>query len=300
MVSRRNSVTQKTSKVSDHKNKETQRWEGALVGFLGWCLTCWTFYVGKPQRGICIFCICFFEHWRRCREWNPYPDDVFFFKEFTIGIQFSADRRFVSWIVKQHRTWTFWTQTWRYGGLLSFANHVFGIIFPHFAGHFWVICTKTSWQSLVKRKIRAVSCSLSCQRSQESMNNTGKYLGLWPCFFDVVTGCPWPRNRGIHADGPGKTGLRQRFGNPLCMWEMSDFFWSEKISLDDSFDQSKKTTWNQEKLCFKPSWAVDGWQLRTGPQFFFKVDFCCLHRLDVWNLHRLDVWNPTQVGCSGC
>ena len=77
MVSR---TPKRTSKVSDHKNKETQRWEGALVGFLGWCLTCSTFYVGKPQRGICIFCICFFEHWRRCREWNPYPDDVFFFQ----------------------------------------------------------------------------------------------------------------------------------------------------------------------------------------------------------------------------
>lgn len=70
-----------------------------------------------------------------------------------------------------------------------------------------------------------------------------------------------------------KWGCGKDLGTILCMWEMSDFFWSEKISLDDSFDQSKKTTWNQEKLCFKPSWAVDGWQLRTGPQFFLKLIF---------------------------
>lgn len=154
----------------------------------------------------------------------------FFLKEFTIGIQLSADRQFVSWIVKQHRTWTFWTQTWRYGRLLSFANHVFGIIFPQFAGHFWVIRTKTSWQSLVKGNIRAVSSFFAVLLEKPRKYEQHREIP-WPkrpCFFDVVTGCPWPRNRGIHADGPGKLGCGKHLGTVLCMWEMSDFFWSEQ------------------------------------------------------------------------
>ena len=107
------------------------------------------------------------------------------------------------------------------------------------------------------------------------MNNTEKYLGLWPCFFDVVTGCPFSQPRHPRRR-TRQTGLRQRFGNPLCMWEMSDFFWSEKISLDDSFDQSKKNNMKFGEVVLQTQLGCR-WMATANRS----TAFCCLHRLDV-------------------
>lgn len=257
-------------------------------------ILCW-----ETTKGNLYFLHLFFEHWRRCREWNPYPDDVFFFffKNLPLGSNYQpiANLYHGLWNSTAHEHFEpkregmedyFPLQTMSL--VLYFHNSpaIFEWFAPKHPGRVW-------WKVIFDS---GFLCAVLLEKPRKYEQHREIPWPQRPCFF----GCRFWGVLDLATEAstqtdPAKLGCGKDLGTRFVHVGKNEWFLfgQNKISLDDSFDQSRKKKLKFGEVALQTQLGCR-WMATANRStfFFFKVDFCCLH--------RLDVWNPPQVGCSGC